>query len=436
MIDLADLCARFEIVGAVAGASIGGERSVTTWGSANTGTGTAMTRETLMMAGSVTKAMTASIVAMLVDEGVVELDLPVRTYLPGFRVADDEATRTITTRHLLTHTSGFDGDVWFDVGERADAINRFVAELASCRQLSLPGDAFSYNNAAYSVLGLLIQQVTGSSFEHALCTRLAIPAGASFTTDLANAHDRPAAIGHVPDGSGRQIPIGTAFGPACLAPAGSRTWATVDDLLAFGELHLGRRGGAAEHRALTAMRVPQVFVNDPNNGGTMALGMFLDDRWGTPVVFHDGGVQGQSAYLRILPELDTALVVMSTGGIPQVFHRHVFARLAEQLRGLHAPLGAEPHPECSIDPNRYVGRFEAASTRIDVEHDGEMLTASITWGYDTDDAVATGALRLSPHSPEVLLAPLGGRDYVLVYPDVRQPANHLLAGLRRLNRVG
>jgi hypothetical protein len=239
----------------------------------------------------------------------------------------------------------------------------------------------------------------------------------------------------VPDGSGQQVPIGTAFGPACLAPAGSRTWATIDDLLAFGELHLGRHGGAAEHRALTAMCAPQVFVNDPNNGGTMALGMFLGDRWGTPVVFHDGGVQGQSAYLRILPELDAVLVVMSTGGVPQVFHRHVFARMAEMFPGLHAPLGVEPRPDRTIDLNRYVGRFEAASTRIDVEHDGEGLTAAITWGYDTADAVATGALRLTPHSPEVFLAPLGGRDYVLVYPDLQRPADHLLAGLRRLNRV-
>lgn len=434
-IALADLCAPFDIVGAVAGWSVAGQRSVVTHGLADNSAGTVLTRDTLMMAGSVTKAMTASIVALLVDDGVVDLDRPVRTYLPEFRVADDAATRTITTRHLLTHTSGFDGDLWFDVGEGADAIDRFVAELVDCRQLSRPGNGFSYNNAAYSVLGLLIQQVTGSSFEDALQSRLVGPAGASFTTELARTHGRPAAIGHLPDGSGQQVPIGTAFGPACLAPAGSRTWATIDDLLAFGELHLGRHGGAAAHRAFTAMRAPQVFVNDPNNGGTMALGMFLDHRWGTPVVFHDGGVQGQSAYLRILPEFDAVLVVMSTGGVPQVFHRHVFARMAELFPGLHAPLGVEPRPDCSIDPSRYVGRFEAASTRIDVEHDGAGLTAAITWGYDTADAAATGALRLTPHSPEVLLAPFGGRDYVLVYPDLQRPADHLLAGLRRLNRV-
>ena len=432
---LADLCAQFDIVGAVAGWSVAGQRSVEVHGLADQAAGAGLTRDTLMMAGSVTKAMTASIVAMLVDEGVVDLDLPVRTYLPEFRVVDDDATRAITTRHLLTHTSGFDGDVWFDVGEGADAIDRFVADLADCRQLSPPGTGFSYNNAAYSALGLLIQRVTGSSFEDALQLRLAGPAGASFTTDPTRAHGRPAAIGHVPDGSGHQVPIGTAFGPACLAPAGSRTWATIDDLLAFGELHLSRRGGAAEHRALTAMRAPQVFVNDPNNGGTMALGMFLDDRGGTPVVFHDGGVHGQSAYLRILPELDSVLAVMSTGGVPQVFHRHVFARMAEMFPGLCAPLGVEPRPDCAIDPSRYLGRFEAASTRIDVDHDGEGLTAAITWGYDTSDAVATGALRLTPHSPEVLLAPLGGRDYVLVYPELQRPADHLLAGLRRLNRL-
>jgi CubicO group peptidase (beta-lactamase class C family) len=432
---LPDLCAQFDIVGAVAGWSVAGQRTVVAHGLADRAAGTELTRDTLMMAGSVTKAMTASIMAMLVDEGAVELDAPVRTYLHEFRVADDEATGSITARHLLTHTSGFDGDVWFDVGEGADAVDRFVARLADCRQLFRPGDGFSYNNAAYSVLGQLIQRVTGATFEDALQWRIAGPSGSSLTTDPGITDGRPVAIGHAPDATGKQVPIGTAFGPACLAPAGSRTWATIDDLLAFGELHLGCHGGAVERRALTAMRTPQMFVNDPNNGGTMALGMFLDDRWGTPVVFHDGGVQGQSAYLRILPELDAVLVVMSTGGVPQVFHRHVFARMAEAFPGVRAPLGVEQRPDCPIDPSRYLGRFEAASTRIDVEHEGEGLTAAITWGYDTPDAVATGVLRMTPHSPDVFLAPLGERDYVFVYPDVHGPADHLLAGLRRVNRV-
>jgi len=63
------------------------------------------------------------------------------------------------------------------------------------------------------------------------------------------------------------------------------------------------------------------------------------------------------------------------------------------------------------------------------------LRAEIVWGRETDSPVSTGTLALTPFSDEVLLAPLAGRDYVLVFPPSARPADHLLAGLRRLNRV-
>ncbi len=432
---LDELCWRFDIVGAVVGVSIGGEHSVAVHGVAHATNDTALTRDTFLMAGSVTKAMTATIVALLRAKGRLDLDAPVVSVVPEFRVHDEAATASISLRHLLTHTAGFDGDIWPDLGEGDDAIDRLVASLSTCAQLSPPGTGFSYNNAAYAVLGKVIERVTGQSFEHALAEHVATPCGATITTDLARLRGASTAIGHVVDADGRPQPLATAFGPACLAPAGSRTWSTIDGLLAFGELHLGRHGTPATHAALRAMREPQIVVDDPNNGGTMALGMFLDDRWGTPVVFHDGGVQGQSAYLRVLPELDAVLAVMSTGGVPQVFHRHVFAQLAAALPGVASPLGVVADPTCALDPARYVGRFEASATRVDVTEIDGSLRAEVVWGHGTDTPVSTGALPLSPYSTEVLLAPLDGRDYVLVYPPATRPADHLLAGLRRLNRV-
>lgn len=432
---LDELCRRFGIVGAVVGVSIGGQRSVTMHGVAHATNDTALTRDTFLMAGSVTKAMTATIVALLCADGRLDLDAPVVSVVPEFRVHDEAATASISIRHLLTHTAGFDGDIWPDLGEGDDALDRLVASLATCAQLSPPGTGFSYNNAAYAVLGKVIERVTGQSFEHALAHHIAAPCGVAITTDIAQLDGAPTAIGHAVDADGAVQPMVAAFGPACLAPAGSRTWSTIDGLLAFGELHLGRHGTPATHAALRAMREPQIVVDDPNNGGTMALGMFLDDRWGTPVVFHDGGVQGQSAYLRVLPELDAVLAVMSTGGVPQVFHRHVFAQLAAAIPGVAAPLGVVADPTCTLDAARYVGRFEASATRVDVTETNGALQAEIVWGHGSDTPVRTGALPLSPYSNKVLLAPLDGRDYVLVYPPLDQPADHLLAGLRRLNRV-
>lgn len=434
-IRLAELCERFGIVGAVVGVSVGGKRSVAVHGLAHSANNTALTRDTYLLAGSVTKAMNASIVAMLHAEGLVDLDAPVVSILPEFHVRDESARLSISVRHLLTHTAGFDGDIWPDFGEDADAIDRLVASLAQCAQLSPPGTAFSYNNAAYTVLGRIIERVTGDTFESALYDRIAHTCGVVITTDATRLNGAMPAIGHFVDGDGAVQPFDEAVGPACMAPAGSRTWSTIDGLLAFGEFHLGRHGTYDQTAALRAMREAQVVVGDPNNGGTMALGMFLDDRWGTPVVFHDGGVQGQSAYLRILPEVDTVLALMSTGGVPQVFHRHVFSRLSNSIPGVQAPLGVVANPYLDVDKPRYVGRYEASATRVDVREEYGSLTAEIIWGRETAAPVSTGSLALRAYSDEVFLATLAGRDYVFVFPSTNQPADHLLAGLRRLNRV-
>src|SRR4051794_35952694 len=70
------------------------------------------TTDTLFQIGSITKLWTSSLVLQLVDEGAVDLDATVRTYLPEFRIGDEDAASRITVRQLLTHTSGFEGDIF------------------------------------------------------------------------------------------------------------------------------------------------------------------------------------------------------------------------------------------------------------------------------------------------------------------------------------
>ncbi|CAB4585008.1 unannotated protein [freshwater metagenome] len=429
--ELADLCRAHEIVGAAVGVSIGGERSVAVHGVTHVGTGVPVERATWFQAGSVTKAMTATAVAMLVADGSVGLDEPVISYVPEFRVHDEHATRAITVRHLLTHTAGFDGDVWPDHGDDDGALGRLVAGIAHLPQLSPPGRAFSYSNVGYAVLGRLVERVVAAPFAAALRTMVADAADARLEVDVRRLDPGTFAVGHLRGPEG-WAPIEGVQGPACLAPAGSRTWATVDDLLRFGELHLGRRS-PQHHEALVAMRQPHLAVPDPNNGGTMALGVLLDDRWGSPVVLHDGGVAGQSAYLRILPELDAVLVVMATGGVPQVFHRHVFRALARSRFGLEAPAAVAADPSIVIDAARVAGVYDATATRLELRAAGHGIEAEFRWRAGSDE-VSSGWLPVRAANDRVLLAPFGGRDLVIVTPPAAEPCDHVLQSLRRVNR--
>ncbi len=93
----------------------------------------AVNADTLFQIGSVTKTFTATAVMRLVEAGRLELDRPVKTYLPELRLSDAAATADVTLRHLLTHTAGFEGDDFSDPGQGDDALARYVAGMAECR---------------------------------------------------------------------------------------------------------------------------------------------------------------------------------------------------------------------------------------------------------------------------------------------------------------
>jgi CubicO group peptidase (beta-lactamase class C family) len=127
----------------------------------NLNTGVEATTDSLFEIGSITKTFTATLVMQLVDEGLVDLDEPVRTYVPEFATPDREAAERVTVRQLLCHTSGIDGDVFDDFGCGDDALARYTEALKSRRQLHALGQMFSYCNSGYSVLGRLIERVSG-----------------------------------------------------------------------------------------------------------------------------------------------------------------------------------------------------------------------------------------------------------------------------------
>ena len=109
--------------------------------------------------------------------GKVDLDAPVRTYLPEFTLKDEETARAVKVLQLFNHTAGWSGDVMDDTGAGDDALTRYVERLATVEQVTPLGSAVSYNNAALSVAGLIIERVTGKTFEQAIRELLFEPIG-------------------------------------------------------------------------------------------------------------------------------------------------------------------------------------------------------------------------------------------------------------------
>lgn len=128
--------------------------------------GRPVTPQTSFIIGSVTKSFTALAVMQLVEAGQVELDAPVQRYIPWFRVADPKASAQITVRQLLNQTSGLpnltETQLWNDQDE--GGLERSVRVLQTA-ELNRPVGTFGYSNANYDTLGLIVQAVSGQSYE-------------------------------------------------------------------------------------------------------------------------------------------------------------------------------------------------------------------------------------------------------------------------------
>ena len=113
----------------------------------------------------------------LVDEGKVDLDVPIRTYLPEFKIGDEAAAAQITTRQLLTHTAGFEGDIFTDTGVGDDCVEKYLGVLHEVPQLFPVGEQFSYNNAGFCVLGRLVEVLREKPYDECLREHLFAPLG-------------------------------------------------------------------------------------------------------------------------------------------------------------------------------------------------------------------------------------------------------------------
>jgi CubicO group peptidase (beta-lactamase class C family) len=353
------------VVGASLAVLHDGDISAAASGLLNKATGVEATTDSLFQIGSITKTWTATVVMQLVEQGLLGLDQPVTEVLPDFRVADAATTPQITVRHLLTHTSGFDGDHFADHGRGDDVLERYTASCAELTQTTPIGALFSYNNAAFSVLGRIVEKVTGQVWDVAMRERLYEPLGLTHTATLPEDVLRfRAAMGHI----GPDLPPGPQWGlPRSVGPAGL-ICSTATDVVAFAGMHLSP-STLLSADSVRAMQQPHVDIPGPDGGPLpqkQALGWMVSDLGGVTVVGHDGGTIGQSARLRFAPSSGTAVALLSNGGDFLALCGLV-DELLHELAGATAPPALEPRTEApAMDLAAFTGRFSRNNQAMDV----------------------------------------------------------------------
>src|SRR2546428_9057404 len=195
---------RYHVPGVAIGILHDGDEDIAAYGVTNLEHPLPVDGDTLFQIASITKTITATVVMRLVERGALDLDAPVRRYLPEFRLRNEDAAKRATLRHLVTHTGGWLGDCFADFGKGADALARYVAALADLGQLTPIGPVWAYSNSSFAVLGRLVEIATGKTYEAAVRGLLFIPPGVSrgcFKPDQAVTHrvrDRARNLGQQP----------------------------------------------------------------------------------------------------------------------------------------------------------------------------------------------------------------------------------------------
>src|SRR5215216_1649312 len=169
----------FAIPGVAVGVWVDGQEIYACHGVTSVDNPLPVDRDTLYTLGSISKTYTATALMRLVAEGRVDLDAPVRRYVPELELGDERTAAEVTVLNLLNHTSGLGWDLLVDTGEGDDALAGFVAKLTELELIAPPGTRTSYSQAGYSLLGRVIEKVAGMPYEKAIASLVFEPLGLS-----------------------------------------------------------------------------------------------------------------------------------------------------------------------------------------------------------------------------------------------------------------
>jgi CubicO group peptidase (beta-lactamase class C family) len=377
------------VAGAVVAVSIGDDQFSGAYGTANVNTDQPFTEDTGFLLGSVMKLLTTTVMMRLVERERVDLDAPVRRYVPEFTLRDPDAAERITVRMLLNHTNGIDADTLMPGAVRGrDASRSYTEHLPHMGVLFEPGAGIHYSNPGFVLAGRVIEECTGLPFEQATQEELFDPVGMQDATAVqTRAFLRQTAVGAFADDEGGLRATSMFTLPESGAGAGSTAIVTVGDMLAFGRMHL--RGGVAlsgervlAEDLVNAMRTPTYDLGIPQ-APPIGLGWWLMPIAGTTALWHGGGSPGGTSSFCILPEYDAAIISFATGPGGGALNDRLHLAVLEELTGQLAspPLPIAPTPILDDVP----GEYAAFQTRVIARASGEELTVTTLFEWYDED---------------------------------------------------
>ena len=299
-----------------------------------------VTPKTLFAIGSCTKAFTATAIGILVDEGKLDWDTPVKNYLPTFKMHDTFATERMTPRDLLTHRSGLPRHdlAWYNSSRSRKEIFNSLQYLEPTKDFRT---MWQYQNLMYMAAGYLVGEVAGTSWEEFVQQRILTPLGMSTSTftiaKMRQTGDYALPYKEIKD-EVQETHYYEAFD--AVAPAGAIN-SNVEEMCAWLLLQMnkGKHGETQiiSEAQLAQIHTPQMVMPDPKQYPELSymsytLGWMAFAYKGHTVLQHSGGIDGFSALTTFLPDDKLGVVVLTNmGGCP--VHSVITYNAYERLLG-------------------------------------------------------------------------------------------------------
>ena len=435
----------------VAGASVAiwqdGQLSTAAAGVTNVTTGVPITTDTIMHIGSISKVLNTTLIMQLVDEGLVDLDKPLKTYLPDFTLADKKAENKITVAMLLNHTNGIDDGGALGLNDQnpgAQRIIDLVNQTPTMVQVHEPGKDLSYSNIGTVLAGYLAEQLTGKSWYELIRERIYKP------LDMHHAIAQPenallhrASIGHILNSETDKLKRASApFLSPNYAPAGTTLMMSASDLVIFGRTQIND-GMAPNNNRLLSVKSTRLIQEETSrsqdiSAPSFGLGWKIYDEG----VGHGGGGPGVLSWLYVSPSKDIVAVILTNsdsgmGVINDILEPLFKSRNIQYFDVKEKEIVARAKDK-PVDAGSYVGMYEGLGVRIIVkQHAGNLMLSTLYKqnGY-------------KKNSPEVQLKSAGNgyfvsssestdatKIYRFINPDNRHVMRHITTFYRMYQRV-
>ncbi len=396
-------------------------------GQRNAATGEAMTAQTRVNVGSITKTLVAVGLLRLASQGRIDLDAPVEPQLGGLRFDNPwRAERPVTLRHLLDHTAGLeDARLWQVFSQRAGADSplrqAFPQDDPSLlRVRTAPGERFSYSNMGYALAAIALESAAGERYETWLQRELLQPLGMAHSRFEFVRQDRSGgedlAWGHLDDL--RPYPSQAMW----LRPAGQFT-TTAGDMARLAAFLLG--DGQAGGRLLVDPRLLRQMGRPGSTAAARAgldagyaLGLARQERQGAVGLCHSGSIVGYHAMFCLYPDHRQAFFIAHNSDAENADYGRFDALLVRAM-GLPPATAAAVAPP-PADLAQWQGRYVIDPSRFAPFRYTDLLSNTLRLRPQT-----AGGLRLEPMQGQArLLRPVGGRLFAA--EDRRRPSHVLL----------